>query len=120
MSTLIVENKLPWNKAFGEKAVMLREDGDLPRIDLAGGMVLTLLSPTQGKLADLIPKWEKEIARAGLVKEVPSEPQDLPGLERYGTLNVGEMAASKFVTDVAVPNGSSIALLAEFAGRKVL
>lgn len=50
MLTRILEaDRSRWNKAFGGKAVVVPDgDGDLPTRTLAGGLELTLLSPTPG------------------------------------------------------------------------
>jgi len=108
-----------WNKAFGGKAVVVPETGDLPTVTLPGGMKLTLLSPTRAKLQALRPEWKKKCQEAGLDPQVkpPEHPQ---GLEPMGAINVDNLAAEPFVEDPEEPNGSSIAFLAEFKGKKVL
>ena len=73
LTAAILDRDLPWNAAFGGKAVKLpRSDApaasvELPRVELRGGMVVTLLSPTHEQLAELRPVWAKEVAKAGLV-----------------------------------------------------
>ena len=114
--------KRPWNREFKEAAVVVQADGDLPRLQLEGGLILTLLSPTPGKLADLKPEWEKEVRKAGLdpSQPRPGEVESPGGFELLGSPDVEALAAEAFSEDSAKANGSSIALLAEFEGRRLL
>ena len=48
-STLIAQCNLPWNQGCEGHAIVVK-DGNLPEYTLPGGMRLTLLSPTGGKL----------------------------------------------------------------------
>jgi len=114
--------KRPWNSAFSKAAVAVQADGDLPRLELEGGLVLTLLSPTPGTLADLKPEWEKEVRKAGLDPTQP-RPEDVESPEGFallGSPDVEALAAEAFSEDDAKANGSSIAMLAEFEGRRLL
>lgn len=119
LTELIQRGQWPWNRQFHRKAVMVPREGALPCHDFAG-MRLTLLSPTFEKLQDLKPEWEKTIREAGLVpgEAFHAEETVLP----HGFLggDVEDLAASRFKEDQTHPNGSSIAFLAEFEGRRVL
>ena len=53
-----------WNAAFDEKAVVVRPKGKLPKRELAGGMTLTLLSPTVHRLEVLRKEWKKVVEEA--------------------------------------------------------
>lgn len=116
---------LPWNRAFGGGPVRL--DGDAPAVrTLPGGLTITLLSPDSGKLAKLAPKWRAECARAGIVpggeiaEDAPSEdPEWESGLEMFGG-SLLDLAQAATAVDTAAPNGSSIAFLAEYEGKRVL
>ena len=114
-------DKRRWNKSFDHHAVVVPPDGPLPVVTLPGGLKITLLSPSPAKLEKMIPRWETEVRRAGLV---PGEGAPLPRkLVEDGILGVpslDDLAASKFVSDTEPPNGSSIAFLAEFEGKKAL
>jgi len=118
----IVKMRLPWNKLFNGEAICVAQKGKLPAKTLSGGMKLTLLSPTPQTLTDLKPIWEKAVKDAGLVpgaaarREKPEPAED----ELGETLDVDALAASKFKSDAAEPNGSSIAFIGEFDGRAVL
>ena len=118
-STAIQDFELPWNQRFGGKAVAV--DGDaLPVCTLPGGMKLTLLSPTPSQLKKLAPAWTREMKRYGL------EPGSRVDYSRFlkGTpstsTDVDQLADSPFSGDGALPNGTSIALLAEFGGAAAL
>jgi len=108
-----------WNKAFGGDAVVVPDTGP-PTIKLAGGLELILLSPTSAALAKLIPKWERECKKAGLLPghgaEVPRAAQrdDILGFD------IDVLAAAKYSRDRAEANGSSIAFIARFDGKSVL
>src|SRR5690242_4734362 len=39
------KRRLPWNRAFAKKAIVIPETGELPSHPLSGGLRLTLLSP---------------------------------------------------------------------------
>lgn len=114
--------KRPWNRQFKEAAVVVQADGDLPRLELEGGLVLTLLSPTPGTLADLKPEWEQEVRKAGLDPNQPrpGEMESPEGFELLGAPDVEALASEPFSEDTAAANGSSIAMLAEYEGRRAL
>jgi beta-lactamase superfamily II metal-dependent hydrolase len=115
-SALLEREGLPWNTRVSG-AAMLREVDALPEFTLPGGMKLTLLSPTPDRLKALARSWKREVgdlagqAEAGLeyLGRVPSSSEDVDAL-----------AAMPFESDKTAPNGSSIAVLAEFGGHSLL
>ena len=122
LTNLLVQPGMTWNGAFGKNAVVVPPDGSLPRMALDGGLVLTLLSPTPGKLAALKPSWLKEVHKAGLDPNAkrPEDVESAEGFELLVAPNVDALAAETFSEDSAEANGSSIAVLAEFEGRRML
>lgn len=118
-----------WNAAVGGGALVVPQTGTLPALPLLGGMKLTLLSPMQAHLDVLQPVWEAACRKAGIVPgaataadnarldevEEPAEEDDV-----LGDPDVAQLAAAPFKPDRAKPNGSSIALLAEYDGRRAL
>ena len=122
LTDLLVKPGVTWNGAFGKGAVVVPAEGALPRVELEGGLSLTLLSPTASKLAILKPAWEKEVLKAGLDpnRKRPEEMESPEGFELLGAPDVDALAAEAFSEDGAEANGSSIAVLAEFEGRRVL
>jgi len=115
----LLKRKKEWNSKWGGKAVVL-SSGALPEITLEGGMTLTLLSPDREKLTELIPTWVKECKEAGIVPGSKPKKEKVEGLEDFGGLNIDALAASKFVADETKPNGTSIALIADYQGTRVL
>jgi beta-lactamase superfamily II metal-dependent hydrolase len=120
LTTQLVKRKGRWNAAWKGRAACVR-DGGLETQPLEGGMRLTILSPDAGKMAQLIPSWERECAKAGLhpTKRLP-RPKE--GEEAFGPVNIDKLAAEAFEPDTAPANGSSIGLLAEHrdGGRALL
>lgn len=118
----------PWNEAFGRGPVVRSE---LKRIDLAEGLSLTVLGPTQSRLTELKPDWKASVARAirrGDLEEVSSG-LELNGLERLGPTSpprltsrddLKRLALSFATSDTSEANASSIILLLEWEGRRIL
>lgn len=113
----------PWNRAFEGKAVRLDDDGQPVSVVLDGGAKVTVLSPSVGNLAALRPRWDQEVRQAGLVHtQMMQLLPSLPSLQRMGSrpLDVDALASTAFRPDDGLPNGSSIALLFEYAGKRVV
>jgi len=107
----------PWNEAFGRSAAMTSGDGAFREVSYRDGPTLTLLSPTPKRLVALRKTWETEIDR--LKRGEPSEPPvDAGPAERLGDLRKKAETATN--PDGSVANGSSIAVLLEYAGRSCL
>ena len=89
--------------------------------ELEGGLRLTLLSPTPGKLGRLARSWKKEIDRhfLGIEAGAPRRPRFLARNPTTST-DVPALAATRFRSDSSVPNGSSIALLVEYGDSSIL
>ena len=125
LTALIDRRQIPWNAAFGEKAVVLPDEGPLPTVDLPDDMRLTLLSPTRAQLAALAPVWREEVEKAGLAPGVPAEAFERlthdarlrPPPDVLGAIDLDELAEEEFVPDGSEANGSSIVVLAEHDGR---
>lgn len=117
---IIDERGLAWNRSMDGGRIMVGRD-ELPNYDLPGGMRMTLLSPTRPKLAKLRPHWEKELKRHGLIPGGGGAREQgfLSGSHTRST-DVDKLADAPFKGDQTAPNGSSIALLAEFGGKSVL
>jgi beta-lactamase superfamily II metal-dependent hydrolase len=128
LSTLIESWKLPWNKAFKGRSVVVPDTGALPVIDLPG-LKLTLLSPTRDQLLKLKPKWESEVLKAGLTPGDAYEAVDVGQAkidvddDDVGDVlgeDLEEWAKTPFKPDKTEANGSSIAFLAEHGEKSVL
>jgi hypothetical protein len=116
-SRAIAARGWPLNKAFGGKAIFT-EDNPAP-FEFAG-LTLTMLSPDRAKLDRLRQDWQKAI-------KPPPKPVAATGggLEAFGkrpmpaVLDVDKLSKPSSI-DTAPSNGSSIALIAEYGGRRVL
>jgi beta-lactamase superfamily II metal-dependent hydrolase len=122
LSPLIVDRGWSWNRQFEGLAVALSEPSPSNSISL-GELRLTLLSPDQGKLDLLRPVWESECEKAGITpgasleEYVVDEDEDI---EPFGPIDIEALAATPFEDDHSEANGTSIAFLLEYDGRKVL
>jgi len=119
LTKALVDGGLPWNLAFKGHPVMIDEKDGLPVRELDGGMKLTLLSPYRQQLIDLLLDWEKELEkllekRPDLVDKVAEDHLGAPRID------VRALAETKFEEDDGAPNGSSIAVLAEYQGCRAL
>lgn len=122
----LIEKKLGticWNKSFNQGPVVV-SDGLSPT-DLADGMRLTLLSPSEAKLEKLRKAWKKAIGKKGFTLGDLDEALSLLLTQKRllpeGLLGGRFQEEDKhFPLDHAVANGSSIAFLAEFEGKRCL
>ncbi len=121
-----------WNKSFDGEAVKVGADDEasLPSVTLPGGMKLTILSPDTDKLEKMANQWDDDI------KKWATEPGDLEAAWDYlakksqylpdeglllGPQDITEKLASQLKgADSSDANGSSIAFLAEYAGKSCL
>lgn len=122
LTALLEDLKLPWNKAFVGAPALIAATGKLPCKVLEGGMNITLLSPTAKHLAALIPEWKTACGNAGIILGGGRRPskgrRTSPSM--LGDVPVDILADTKFTSDKAKPNGTSIAVLAEFEGKRIL
>ncbi len=122
LTAAIIKHQIKWNNAFENNAVVIPLSGELPEIELPGGMKIALLSPLIKNLVALKPVWEKEVKDAGLVPgwgalppvEIEDDEEHLGALPDVNTLN-----DEVFHEDKAEANGSSIAFLGSFEGKTV-
>ena len=114
LTTALLEQNLPWNRAFSGRAVRC----DRQAISL-GGATLTLLSPDRDQLSALIPVWEKECGKEGLMpgQEAKEPPH---GYEQFGAVDVDHLADQSFVPDTSKTNSTSIGFLFEYDGARLV
>jgi hypothetical protein len=126
LTDLLVSGKRPWNAAVEGEALAIAKRDTFPVVKLKGGLTLTLLSPTLQELHKLRPQWKKEVLKAGLVPGHPAEgshdEEDAGPSDRLGggDPDPKRLARSEFREDTSKANGSSIALLAEYRGKRCL
>jgi hypothetical protein len=125
LSALLRDRGLAWNEHFPKGAVMVPADGDLPTADF-GGLTLTLLSPTLPKLHKLRSYWMKDLKgklapgdEKAAMKLLASD--KMYALDAMGSgIDVKKLVQSKYEEDTAPANGSSIAFLASYDGKRLL
>ena len=128
-SALIVNRlgETKWNRAFDQAPIVVPGEGALPRITLADGCTITLLSPNAEKLQTMKKAWaadvktfaegDLEAAWAALAQQK----KYLPNKTLLGsTPDIDAALARQAKPDTAAANGSSIAFLLEYAGRGLL
>ncbi|MCP5230177.1 hypothetical protein [Accumulibacter sp.] len=130
LSALIVRRfeREQWNGAFSGQAVVVPDAGPLPEHTLAGGLKLTLLSPTPATLEQMRQAWEKDLGPDVTPGDLDAawlrlaqRKAYLPGQGLLGTTpELDQLLARQLKIDRAAANGSSIAFLAEFAGKSCL
>jgi hypothetical protein len=137
----IVSGPFEWNQGFTPNTfprkasahiggpVVLPSNGDLLSTGLPGGARVVLLSPSGPKLKAMAEKWKKDVTKAGIgpgggtpghtwgpaARPPVFEPLPNP-LDRE---TVKTLAAKKN-TDGSRANGSSIAFVLEYGGKRVL
>lgn len=117
LSRLIVEAGYPWNRYFKGKAIVCNENEPLPKIELVGGMTITLLSPYWEQLQKMRSVWNEECRKAHLL---PGGYVEMAVVDDTLGENVDTLAGLPFIPDAAPANGSSIAFIAEYRGAQVL
>lgn len=128
LSDILRKNhKTTWNKAAGGKAIALEGDGSVVTYSIKGGMKLTVLGPAREQLIKLRERWDEVIEEFGAAEKTEENGEQLhghdfgiPDLEPMGPIDVQELAERKFKEDDTIPNGSSIALLLEYDGKRAL
>lgn len=128
LSALLVERVSgAWNA--DSPPWLVPSQGTLPTHTLEGGMKLTLLSPNPAKLDRMAKAWKRAIQKEGFSpgdlkaawKALAKRKQFLPKKGLLGTTpNLDALLKKQFLRDDATPNGSSIALLAEYEGKSIL
>ena len=113
-----------WNAAFDGKAIyVLDGDAELPEFTTPAGLKLTVLSPTRGTLESLRRDWDKAVKEAGF--NPGNRAQALAQLKTQKRLGpprqdrLGDESRPSEL-DSSSNNGSSIALLAEYDGKRLL
>lgn len=105
LSTLIPKDSR--NRMFDGAAVHI-QDGQPVRVELPGGAICTLLSPTPSRLERLLKKWPEPVAD-NAIEHLLDELDD-----------PGERSLGGFGRDSSAANGSSIAFLLEVNGASLL
>lgn len=114
----LLEATRPWNEAFDGKAVA----SWCHPVWLQGGLTLTVVSPDLKGLRAMVGEWEAAMDEEGLSDYRPRErsTEVEPFTPPAGIEEIRAHASSDFEGDGSKKNHSSIALLAEFEGKRVL
>lgn len=116
MTRLILDNQLPWNRAFDGGPVVISSHASLPSMTMRDGLKLTLLGPTRERLRELGKTWPEVVEEFDRQEGTPTRRADL-----LGPRNVWPPVWEETTeTDDSVTNGSSIAMLAEYQGQSLL
>jgi len=122
VSALINLKQRPWNRAFNKGAVVIGDTGPLPVVQLPGGAKVTVLSPGDRQLRRLRRNWSSVILDAGWTPgDAAASLRRLENRREYQpVLRRDTFAAEAMGTDNAVANGSTIAFVFEFDGKRCL
>jgi beta-lactamase superfamily II metal-dependent hydrolase len=124
LSQGIVKFGWPWNVEFASEIVSTDSPEAKHALQLPDGMSVTLLSPRDTDLVALLPVWDRELKKARLRLFDPDEEEQAPPDVQFEPLgtgpNVAKLASEEFEADTGEANGSSIAFIAEFGGKRVL
>jgi beta-lactamase superfamily II metal-dependent hydrolase len=115
LSKILTNLELPWNSAF-ESGPICRELA--PGLMEIGPFLVRVVTPSRNKLAALSGPWEAVVAQARQHQSEPY-PEVLEGLG-VEPLNVDQLALTEDKNDTAKPNGSSIGLIVEAFGSRLL
>jgi beta-lactamase superfamily II metal-dependent hydrolase len=124
LSELIEHRRLAWNRGWANPVSAtvggpVVVDGPPPEVTI-GGATLRILSPTPRKMRSLLREWTRTITRAGLVPGKAARPDVVePGSDLLGS-SLADLADTTSTPDDAAANGSSIAFVFEFDGRRIL
>jgi beta-lactamase superfamily II metal-dependent hydrolase len=130
MAGALAEHRsIAWNATFDAKAVKREPGLPLPRVELPGGLSVTVLAPTDRELERLRVEWDRACERAGLTPgsvedalRLLGQTRRLQPLDSYldDGSDLERLAATTSDLDRSVPNASSIVLLVEGGDRRVL
>jgi hypothetical protein len=115
LTTALMAQGVPWNRAFGGRAVEVGRALDPFDQDA----VLRILSPDRGQLERLAPVWESECAAHGLIPGI--DPVVPPaGFESFGVVDIESLADTPFVPDSSRTNATSIGFLFEYDDVRIM
>jgi beta-lactamase superfamily II metal-dependent hydrolase len=118
----VQQQRWQWNTDFQGGPVVTAGPGSYITIPQESGPQLTVLSPTPKRLEALTKRWHQEYAAMFISnrREVRSSTAPLSPDDITSIAALEELANRKSPTDTSVPNGSSIAVLVEHRGCRVL
>lgn len=129
LATRLAHRRQGWNNWFGGEAILVPDSGPLPTVCLDGGMRLILLSPRASQLMKMRIAWQKTLdalrldpANAALFSNKLDNDRRYRAADASSEApeDLAEIAALATRVDKARANGSSIAFVAEYAGKRCL
>ena len=131
VAALISRHGYAWNQAFSGEAALAGK-----KVSIAQSVDLTLLSPTRRELDGLAYLWRRELLTMGVSHEavvcpefeaafeaeMPQADQESPAVEDQISVSTSDEIPdpATFVEDTSVTNGSSIAFLLGFHGKRLM
>jgi len=124
LTKLLLEKRFAWNVAVEGEGLMVTPQA-CPSFVLPGGAKIILLSPDAAQLSRLRANWVKVCGEADLYADLVAATDYFGGdgaLEAFGAvaIDVPTLAAQAFKEDAAEANGSSIAFIIEYGGKRAL
>lgn len=131
LSSLIQRSGIPWNIQFDSNIVVS------PNSISIGTLIVHILSPNNEDIADVSKYWRKCLLKTGLLEKEHCHEfwddafefcmgQDKPGFQ-FHTRQVGSIndleairSSSQYTPDSSSTNGSSIAFILEYEGKRIL
>lgn len=124
LTGLLLEKNVPWNAVTKNSAFLVTPEL-CPTFELPGGAKITLLSPDAEQLKRLRINWVKVCGEADLYADAPAQTAYFANeeMEAFGVaapLNIPALADQPFTEDSTEANGSSIAFVFEYKGKRIL
>ena len=128
LTDLLCKQGRSWNQDFDGKAVAIPDDEDLITVAFEGGLTVTLLGPMNRSLAELRHDWEHSCEDIDLTPEELEEAREEGRFELLDDStdeqperpDVEKLMREPYKEDPSAANGSSIALLVEYQGVRIL
>lgn len=116
-----------WNGLFSGRAVCVEDGAEPPEFEIAGGMVVTVLSPRRCEVDALREKWLAEVRGTLLSPDASPASETKTDLEErppcppiVDVLALDRLASTTIKADPSVSNASSIVIALEYAGKRVI
>ena len=124
IGVLLEDQQLPWNQhqVFAGGRIMVPNEGDPPVGELAGGLTLTVVSPTRLRLIELRDEWRRVADDAHFTPGDADATRAELRRRRYLPVPADQLGVEDGPPgkDNSEANGSSIAVVAEYGDVKVL